>query len=379
MMDSAENKRALLMQDVTVPGEELLCNYFNSARKIFTHALNTKAKPVIKYFELCNGIIELIFPNEKLLKFFTPAIEHLSVEFSGKPSLTVHVWDNLTTGTVMPDAPWSGYGVQAKDGSIEGVYTSRGDIRGFNNKRIKAAFNYSANALSMYDPIEKVGYYWTNDARELPAYETSAPVRTILNWWLEDRNIHFAHGAAVGTKHGGVLVAGKGGSGKSTIALACLNSGLFYISDDYCAVSAEPEPTAYGVFSSAKLDSGNLFRVDHIVSARARTGNVHDDKDVFFLYPRFARQITPRLPLRAIVVPRINGKTDSELVPAPSAECLKALTLSTLCQFPGAGKKAVDIFTRLTKTLPGYYLDFGTDVAQAPELIRGFLEKRIVV
>jgi len=55
---------------------------------------------------------------------------------------------------------------------------------------------------------------------------------------------------------------------------------------------------------------------------------------------------------------------------------VKALTLSTMCQFPGAGKKAVDIFLKLAKALPGYYLDFGTDVTQVPKLISNLLEKK---
>ncbi len=382
IMDSADNERALPAKDVAIHTDELLYNYFNSIQEIFNRTLKSTGKPIKRCFALCGGIVELIFPNEKLLHFISPAIEHLSVETigtSGKPSLTIRIWDNFSTGTVMPQAPWSGYGVQVKDGNIEGVYTHRGDIRGFNSNKIKVAFNYSANSLSMYNREEATAYYWTNDVRDLPAYETSAPVRTILNWWLEERNFHFAHGAAVGTKDRGVLIAGKGGSGKSTIALACLNSGLFYISDDYCVVSAEPEPAVYSVFSSAKLDPGNLFRIESIGPAKEKTGNVHDDKDVFFLYPRFAAQITKSLSLQAILLPRITGKTDSTLIHAPSAECLKALTLSTMCQFPGAGKKAVNIFMRLTKTLPGYYLDFGTDVAQAPKLISELLGKRIVV
>ncbi|MCX5849627.1 MAG: hypothetical protein NTW65_09275 [Deltaproteobacteria bacterium] len=378
-MDSTKTGRALPQPDVTIQSAVLLDNYFNSVRKIFAHALESGGKPVKKYFTLCDSTIELIFPDDKLLPYITPALEHLSITSAESPALTIRIWDDVTTNTMMPTPPWLGYAVQAKGGNIEGVYTNRGDIRGFGNSRIKTAFNWSANALSMYDSKEKIGYYWTKDARELPAYETSAPVRTILNWWVQERNFHFAHGAAVGTKRGGVLIAGKGGSGKSTAALASLNSGLLYVSDDYCVVSAQPVPAAYSVFSSAKVDPGNIFRVEHIAPTRVKTGNKHDDKEVFFLYPRFSEQITSWFPLRAILLPRITGKPDSALIPATPADCIKALTLSTMCQFPGAGKKAVDIFVRLAKTLPGYYLDFGTDVAQVPKLISDLLEKRDMV
>jgi len=375
-MDDTKTGRALPVSDVTQKSDALLDDYLKSVREQFTRALTSNGKPVKKHFTLCGSTIELIFANERLLPYITPALEHLSIVTDENPTIKICVWDDVTIDIDMPAPPWFGHAVQTNSGNIEGVYTHRGDIRGFNNKRIQAAFNWSANALSMYDRKKATGYDWTKDARDLPAYETSAPLRTILNWWLEERGFPFAHGAAVGTRHGGVLIAGKGGSGKSTAALACLNSGLLYISDDYCVVCAEPAPTVYSVFSSAKVDPGNIFRVGHIAPTRIKTGNVHDDKDVFFLHPQFAGQIAASLPLRAILLPRITGKADSALLPAPSTDCVKALTLSTMCQFPGAGKKAVDIFLKLAKALPGYYLDFGTDVTQVPKLISNLLEKK---
>jgi len=100
-----------------------------------------------------------------------------------------------------------------------------------------------------------------------------------------------------------------------------------------------------------------------------------DEKAVFFLYPHFAGQITAGFPLRAILLPRITNRPDSSLSPASNQDCIRALTLSTICQFPGAGKKAVDIMLRLAGVLPGYYLDFGTDLSQTPELILDLLDK----
>ena len=375
-MDSRGTGRGLFMSEGTAERNALLDTYLSSAQKLFMSTQEFGGKPVKRYFTLCGSTIELIFANERLLPYITPALEHLSVAAAESPALTVCIWDDVTTDTVMPTPPWFGYAVQKKGGNIEGIYTNRGDVRGFNSSRIKTAYNWSANAISMYDRNEGIALYWTRDARDLPAYETSAPLRNILNWWAEERNCHFAHGAAVGTARGGVLLAGKGGSGKSTAALASLNSGLLYVSDDYCLVSAEPVPAAYSVFSSAKLDPGNIFRVEHITPARSKTGNKYDDKEVFFLYPRFAEQITAGFPLRAILLPRITGKPDSILSPASPADGIKALTISTMCQFPGAGKKVVDIMLRLVKALPCYNLDFGTYLAQVPALILDLLEKR---
>ncbi len=375
-MDNREIGREPLATVEPAESHALLDAYFDSALKIFISAQATHTGPVKKYFTLCGKTIELTFANERLLPYITPALEHIAASAVDSPALKVFIWDDATTGTVMPAPPWFGYAVQKQGGHLEGLYTRRGDVRGFNSSRIKTAYNWSANALSMYDAGEATALYWTRDARDLPAYETSAPIRNILNWWAQERNYHFAHGAAVGTADGGVLLAGKGGSGKSTAALACLNSGLFYASDDYCLVTADPVPAAYSIFSSAKVDPGNIFRVEHIAPSRGRTGNKYDDKEVFFLYPRFADRIIPGFPLRAILLPRITGKPHSALSPATPADGVKALTISTMCQFPGAGKKVVDIMQRLAAALPCYHLDFGTDPAQVPALILNLLEKR---
>lgn len=375
-MDNTDLGREPLATVEPAQSHALLDAYFDSARKLFMSAQTGRSGPVRRYFSLCGKTIELVFASEKLLPYITPALEHLAVPVAQHPALQVCIWDDATTGAVMPAPPWEGYAVQKQSGHLEGLYTRRGDVRGFQSHRIKTAYNWSANALSMYDVHERTALYWTKDARDLPAYETSAPIRNILNWWVQERHYHFAHGAAVGTAKGGVILAGKGGSGKSTAALACLNSGLLYASDDYCLVCADPAPAAYSIFSSAKVDPGNLFRVEHIGPSRGRTGNKYDDKEVFFLYPRFADRIIKGFPLRAIVLPRITGKQDSALSPAAPADGIKALTISTMCQFPGAGKKVIEIMQRLAGALPCYHLDFGTDTAQAPALILNLLDRR---
>jgi hypothetical protein len=353
----------------------LLDAHFSSSQNLFRSASRSCSNPVKRYFSLCGNTIELSFADERLLPFITPALEHLACAATGNLALKIHIWDDVLTGTEMTLPPWFGYAVRDSSGNVNGLVTSRGDVRGFSSSRIKTAFNWSANALSMYDSSAATALYWTRDARELPAYETSAPLRNILNWWAEERSLHFAHGAAVGTPHGGVLMAGKGGSGKSTAALSCLGSGLLYVSDDYCLVTAEPEPAVYSVFNSAKVDPDNISRVHKAMPARANTLNRDEEKMLFFLYPGFAGQISAGFPLRAILLPRITGRANSSLSPASHMDGLKSLVISTMCQFPGAGKTALDILQGIVGKLPCYYLDFGTETEQVPELIMELLEK----
>lgn len=375
MKTTDEKEHKFLSAANPINSTDLLHSYFFDALNLWERARAYGLNPTEKKIRLCDETIELVFADERLLPFFMPALEHLVIMAGDVPAIKIYIWDDATTHTVMPNPPWWRYGVQNPSGQLEGVFTRRGDLRGFQSEKIKAAFNWSANALSMYDAENAVGFYWTRDAKDLPAYETSAPLRTILNWRAQQKNCHVMHGAVVGTACGGVLLAGKGGSGKSTAALAALKDGLYYVSDDYCLVSSEPEPAAYCVFSSAKVDPGNLFRAEHILSARSKNHNPYDDKEVFFLYPQFAEQIKFRLPLQAILLPRITGNGASRLTEASKADAIKALTVSTVCQFPGAGKQAVDIILSLVNQLPCYIFDFGTDLSLASETIVQLLKK----
>lgn len=78
-------------------------------------------------------------------------------------------------------------------------------------------------------------------------------------------------------------------------------------------------------------------------------------------------------PLKAILIPRVTGRVDTTLTPAPAMTGLSALTLSTVHQLPGAGPAALQLIKRLTDQLPCYYLELGTDLAQIPRVIKAMV------
>ena len=125
--------------------------------------------------------------------------------------------------------------------------------RSLTNERIHTAYHLGPNIFSIIDLKENLALYWVKDAQALPYYEIGSPLRTILHWWADQGAYQFVHGGAVGLPTGGVLLAGKGGTGKSTTALACLEAGLLYASDDYCLIRTDTEPFVYSIYNTAKL------------------------------------------------------------------------------------------------------------------------------
>jgi hypothetical protein len=309
-----------------------------------------------------------------LIPFITPALRHLLAESSDAASLTVCIWDDVSTKTRMPPPPWTGLTVLGTDGNFKGVYTRRGDVRGFCDDRILTSYNWDANALSMLDRKRGLALYWTHNATRLPSYESSAPLRTIFHWWMNQFGLQFIHSGAVGTLNGGVLLAGKGGVGKSTTALTCLSSDLFYVSDDYCLIAADPVPHAFCIYSSAKLNADNIYRIPCLMPTISNNDRVDKEKAVFFLYPYFEKKIIRGFPVRAILLPRISGGRETSLTPASSVEALKALALSTMSQLAAAGRESVQIMNRLVHLVPCYHIDLGSDLTRIPYVIGGLLK-----
>lgn len=234
---------------------------------------------------------------------------------------------------------------------------------------------YMGDNVLMMDSKSALAIFWIRDARQLPYYESGAPLRTLLHWWLSNHGRQFVHAAAVGTAKAGVLLAGKGGSGKSTTVLACLDSPLVYASDDYCLLTTEPAPYVYSLYSSAKLDADNIHRLPHLASAISNADRLDTEKALLFLHEHCPEKIVSGFPVRAILLPRVTGRPGTTLTPASPITALKALAPSTLFQLPGAGHSAFQVMSKFVKQVPCYHLELGTDLAQIPEVILGLLSK----
>ena len=363
------------MRTPEVPFEKVeidLTAFCESTYQIFQKAEHA-AGSTERFYKICGKYVKVRFAGTALPLFIAPAIEHLSVELAGEPSLTACVWDDISTGTRVPPPPWLGLAAASRNGNYESVYTRRGDVRGFSDHRICTSYNWDANALSILDRKRNLALYWTHNAHRLPSYEASAPLRTIFHWWVNQFGLQFVHSGAVGNVQGGVLLAGKGGSGKSTTALTCLNSELLYVSDDYCLISTDPVPYAFCIYSSGKLNADGIEKIPCLMPTLCNRDRVDKEKAVFFLYPYFGEKIIGGFPVRAILLPRISGGRETSLATASPVEALKALALSTMSQLAGAGRESLEIMNRLVHMVPCYHMKLGTDLTRIPHVIGGLL------
>lgn len=329
-----------------------------------------------RFISINGSNIHLRFAGPALITSLTQALTHLGTEPVLNPDLTICIWDSESTGIEWPRLPWfNSQGlihVDSKGEQIDRFYTPRGDIRGYNDGRIHK--HVGDRLFSSFDSERDLAVYWCENAHELPIYERGAPLRSIFHWWLREQGLQLIHAGAVGTVDGAVLLAGKGGSGKSTTALTCLNAGMRYLSDDYSLVSSGSDPLVHSLYNTAKVRPDNLQRVPHLRDALSNADRLDTEKALFFVDSLFPHQIVPRLPVRAILLPRVTGLRDTSIEPASSRISLSALALSTLHQLAGSGRELLLTIDDLVQEVPSFHLNLGTDLAQIPGVISKLLE-----
>src|SRR5438067_6414568 len=266
--------------------------------------------------DLADDAVELRFAGESLRDRLTPAFAHV-VDPRGDrpPALTINLWDTRATGSEPPPRP------PVPAGHAEGA------LYHFEEGSLRGVYRPGLEALSVLDGDAGVAWHWVADAREQPYWDEACPLRQILFWWLRSRGYLQVHGAAVGTQDGGVLVVGKGGSGKSTVALSALGTDLLYGGDDYVAVGVEPEPRVQSLYSSGKLEPEHVQDLlPHLAPLLANADRLATEKAVLYVHEHFPEQTTSGFPLSAVLVPRVRAdRPDTRVVGVSRAEAFAAL------------------------------------------------------
>jgi hypothetical protein len=306
--------------------------------------------------------VRLRFADARLRRRLVPPLEHLETrDVAARDSLTVHLWEGDTREAPMPSPPWSA-----------AAYGHRGEVPGWDAGPIRAAYQQTragTGVLSMLDREGARALYWLREADDLPEHELGSPLKALFQWWLSAPGCQLMHAAAVGVPGRAVLVAGRGGSGKSTVALGCLASGMSYLGDDYCLVSDRDEPCVYGLYSTGKLAPDALGRFPALRGFLGDRGVPCAGKVLYHLHPIAPGRIGRSARIAAIALPRIRAGGRPGMERAAPAEALLALAPSSLFQLTGAGSDAFHMASRLVRRVPCFWLNLADDLGAVPGLI----------
>jgi hypothetical protein len=297
--------------------------------------------------------VRIAFAGDALVTVVCGALApRLSTNGAGPPDLTLKLWDARSTGVSAPLPP-----------GAPSAYGPHGEIQGYAAGPVFAAYSLDSGALSVLDAESATGYFWVRDARNLTLHEFGAPLLSLFGWFFRARGTQLVHAAVVGRGGQAVLLAGPGGSGKSTTALACLAAGLDHIADDYTLVSGAPSPVVHAFYATAKLNADSLARLPLFARAISNPERDPGEKALLHLGPAAASQTAERATLRAIVLPCVHARGAPALTAVTAGEALRALAPSTIFQMAGAGASTFASLGALVKAVPAFRLDLGSDLA----------------
>ena len=168
------------------------------------------------------------------------------------------------------------------------------------------------------------------------------PMHSLWLTWFKDRELPLLHASLVSHRGRGALVIGPSNSGKSTVALACLASGMKLVADDY--VVCDVDLVGRGFYS------GVWFEPQH-------SGLTDFDLQEALHHPREAKSCLlldeehwqAQAPIDVLVLPDYSGEVEFERITADTA--YQALAPSTLENFPSA---RAQVLKRLVREVPAF-------------------------
>jgi len=349
---------------MTAP-QHLLQAFFAKATASFHKACAPDVPCQDLSFALAGQRIRLRIAGAEMAAQIAPAFEQLAAQEALSPALTVYAWDARRSDGLLPPPPWERTG-----------YFERGNLRGYSDERFSLVYDHSSDVFSAVDCLENVGHYWTRDASRLPQHELSAPLRHIFQRWFQPQGIFVVHAAAVGRPEGGLLLAGRGGSGKSTTALLCLQAGLRFAGDDFVLASATPRPYAFSLYNSAKANGATVIWEGGSQATLPDPPRVPAGKVLAYMNRVYPDRMAEGFPLRAVVLPRRTPQTDTQFERIASDVAYRTIVPDTVLRTLAEAPFVFRAFRELLARVDCYQMALGTDLAQIPRAILRILDNR---
>lgn len=352
------------MANSEVSAPDFITAFTTFAETCFSACAYLSRLVTTQHFDFAACRLQVQFVGNVPIAFFTDAIAHRAVDAFVRESatdiLTVWVADRNTSGLQLPRPFWDWTKV-GQQGRIPDISSEQG----------YAAFQQVGNVFTLLDRVNNRALIWADDLTALPEWERSFPFRTLLHQWLEPTPWVLVHSGGVGYASGGMLLTGKGGSGKSTATLACLDGGLGYAGDDFVLIDTQTG-TVHCLYNVAKLEADNLARFPQWKPLVGNRASMPEQKGQLSIHQHRPERLLHQFPLRAIGLPRFCGQVSTSYRSATPAEALLALAPSTMALL-GARPETFQKLSRLVEQYPLYWLETGTDLPQIPATVQALL------
>ena len=338
---------------------------FNLMRDIFARA--KRMHPDLFHdssYVLAGQPVRMRIVGRRLTEFMRLPFAHLRVDYPDPtaPRLTIELWDQTETN------------VSCRLGLI------RDDLDLHPNLKHSADGRYASYQLqhSLVSLDRSSGFIcgYASNAEELSLYERGRPLHVLLSLWHKSLDMPLVHAGLVSKSGRGVLLAGPGGSGKSTSAITSACAGFDYLSEDLVALEALPDDgfVGHSLYSSTFIEPDHLKRFA-LFNGHAINGRYSYETKLLVLLSqiaplRFARACR----IHAVVLPRVLHLPASRLRPASKGEALLTLAPSSLLVGEKShGLQGFNKLAKLVEQVPCYWLELGGALDEIPGVLERVL------
>lgn len=295
--------------------------------------------------------LDLQVEGELLARRLGMAIRHAACENHSPDAVRVVALDGVACGRTTPQWDLPTYDQR----HLERLHVSSDGTRLLHH-------NPDTANWTIYDRDRKLAVTWSADASQLPDWEDSFPLRTILHWMSGEQACCLAHAAVVESGGRAVLLTGRGGSGKSTTTVAALFAGLRTCGDDFVMIDfAEPGDEACCLYDTVKLDDPALARFPQLQARVANPDRAEDQKARVHLSDAMPESLIRSAPLLAVVQPVITQDAEPSMQAVSPGQVLRALAPTTLFLLRGEETVLADKLARLVRRLPTWQLRLTQD------------------
>lgn len=319
--------------------------------EVFSHRVNFARNTFLAHFI-----------GSKTNQFYLPALTHLLEIGTANQDFEVLVMEEKSTGLSLPPPTWKWSTVHP-----------HGEIHKDDN--LVLTYEHWYGILRIFNRNEKKAYIWIQSIDKLPQWMRSFPLRHIVGWYFENSSIQPVHSGGISLNKNGIMLTGKGGSGKSSTCLSCLNhSQLNYLGDDFMLVDCEGGKEAFSLYNVAKVEFDNLRKFDFLLPYKGQF-KTDDEKYQIFVNEILPSKIVNEFEIEAIFLPRISNYETGKLVKADPSDALMALAPSTMSLLRGNSEVIFNKLSSFVKKLPSFFLDLSSNFERNPEIIYKFLKQ----
>ncbi|MCG3267385.1 hypothetical protein [Yoonia sp. I 8.24] len=253
----------------------------------------------------------------------------------------------------------------------------------FREREIEAVLSTTPYRIHFYDDLNfwqvfdvdrAVGIQWMATRDGFPAWDAGSPLRNFVQWHLGANDTSLLHGGTLALGGTGVLLAGKGGAGKSSTVLAGIFAELQSVGDDYVLVDATKR-TARPVFDTLKQDEAGLRRLGQWGQAAIPNRANWQGKHQFYLPDVTRGVLSPQIDLKAILLPHLAFGDQTSVTEIDAKSAFIALAPSGVTQIYCDRPRLFSVAGRIARQLPAYRLDLGTDPDEIVAVLRQFIRK----